>query len=198
MNVECKDFISVFSNVYPEGFCGHLCSEFDRLQELGFGSNRQTSERALKHTKNDTNIMLGVPQHEFQDFNGQSTVSLLGMGMQKCFDTYTKEFSTLADINIVSTALKMQKTSRGGGYHIWHHEQGNDYSSSRCLVYSIYCNTLPETAKGETEFLYQEQTIRPIENTAVIWPAAFTHVHRGNPVYGDYSKYIITGWFYLT
>jgi hypothetical protein len=34
------------------------------------------------------------------------------------------------------------------------------------------------------------------ENLMLIWPAAYTHAHRGNPVYGKNSKYIVTGWFY--
>ena len=59
----------------------------------------------------------------------------------------------------------------------------------------LYLNTLPENANGETEFLYQKRRLSPAENTMVIWPAGFTHPHRGNPVYGDKSKYIITGWF---
>ena len=90
----------------------------------------------------------------------------------------------------------MQKTSSGGGYHVWHGEQGNGENARRGLVYSLYLNTLPEEASGETEFLYQQRKISAKENTIILWPAAFTHAHRGNPVYGENSKYIVTGWFY--
>jgi len=46
---------------------------------------------------------------------------------------------------------------------------------------------------GETEFIYQKDRIKPRKNRLLIWPAAYTHVHRGNPpINGD--KYIITGW----
>ena len=92
--------------------------------------------------------------------------------------------------------MKMQKTSSGGGYHVWHCEQGNDDQARRGIVYSLYLNSLPEEANGETEFLYQQRRIAPVQNTMVLWPASFTHPHRGNPVYGNNSKYIITGWFY--
>jgi hypothetical protein len=56
---------------------------------------------------------------------------------------------------------------------------------------------LGEDSAGETEFLYQKMRIPPQENCTVIWPAAYTHPHRGNVVHGNKSKYIITGWFYL-
>jgi hypothetical protein len=60
----------------------------------------------------------------------------------------------------------------------------------------LYLNTLTAEEAGETEFLYQQRRLRPEENTMVIWPATFTHTHRGNAVFGERSKYIVTGWFY--
>jgi hypothetical protein len=92
--------------------------------------------------------------------------------------------------------MKLQRTVEGGGYHIWHSEQGNGEQANRCLVYLLYLNSLPEKSNGETEFLYQKRRVNPVENTMVIWPAGFTHPHRGNPVYGDTAKYVVTGWFY--
>jgi hypothetical protein len=92
--------------------------------------------------------------------------------------------------------MKMQRTSPGGGYHVWHGEQGNNARAERVLVYMLYLNTLEPDAAGETEFLYQQKRLRPQENTMILWPAAYTHAHRGNVVHGDKDKYIVTGWFY--
>jgi len=196
--VECKDFIAVFKNVCPEGYCSHVIKEFDRLVEEGCASNRRQADNVTTVKKDDLAIEMNWGAAEFNRFENQSTRKIFFDVLQRCFDAYSEQFSTLKEINIRAHSAKMQRTDRGGGYHMWHHEQGNDYSNARCLVYMLYCNTLPEEARGETEFLYQEQTLRPTENTLVIWPAAFTHVHRGNAVYGEHSKYIITGWFYLT
>ena len=92
--------------------------------------------------------------------------------------------------------MKMQRTDPGGGYHVWHGEQGSGVNSGRVLVYSLYLNTLEIEDAGETEFLYQQTRFRPIENTMILWPASYTHAHRGNTVFGNTSKYIVTGWFY--
>ena len=55
----------------------------------------------------------------------------------------------------------------------------------------IYLNDVEEG--GETEFLYQSIRVAPKAGTLLIWPAGFTHTHRGNPpLSGD--KYIATGW----
>jgi hypothetical protein len=92
--------------------------------------------------------------------------------------------------------MKMQRTGPGGGYHVWHAEQGPGTNASRVVAYMLYLNTLSPEEGAETEFLYQKKRLNPVENTMVLWPAAYTHAHRGNPVLGETHKYIVTGWFY--
>jgi hypothetical protein len=134
--------------------------------------------------------------HSAQDFNGAPVTRMFFDGLQRCYDAYTEQFSLLRDGKITGTAMKMQRTDPGGGYHVWHGEQGNGEHADRVLVYMLYLNTLTVEEAGETEFLYQQRRISPQENTMVLWPAAFTHAHRGNTVFGERSKYIVTGWFY--
>lgn len=196
MNIEYKDFIGVFSDVYPERFCEHLIAEFERNRTLGAGTNRKNGEGAEKHVKNDYQIFSNGKNIHFEPFEDKNTVDMFFKGLQHCFEAYGNEFSVVKDVNVKCNNMKMQKTSTGGGYHVWHGEQGNGEQANRGLVYMLYLNTLPTEANGETEFLYQQRRINPVENTMVLWPAAFTHAHRGNPVYGDHTKYIVTGWFY--
>ena len=195
MKYEIQDFIGVFSGVYPEGFCEHLIEEFDRAQKIGAGSDRKKGEGAQKHKKNDYYIFSNGKNLNFEPFRGEKTIDIFFKGLQNCFEVYGDEFSVLNDSNINCKNMKMQKTSPGGGYHVWHCEQGGGDMANRGLVYMLYLNTLPTEANGETEFLYQQRRINPVGNTMVLWPAAFTHAHRGNPVYGDNAKYIVTGWF---
>jgi hypothetical protein len=196
MNAEYKDFIAIYRDVYPEGYCQHLIKEFDRLVESGAGINRQRGEGVLKHRKNDMQLGLNLGVHSAQDFNGISATRMFFDGLQRCYDAYTEQFSVLREGKITGTAMKMQRTDPGGGYHVWHGEQGNGDHAERVLVYMLYLNTLTQEEAGETEFLYQQRRLQPTENTMVLWPAAFTHAHRGNTVFGERSKYIVTGWFY--
>ena len=46
---------------------------------------------------------------------------------------------------------------------------------------------------GETEFLYQQRREQAVEGDVLIFPASYTHTHRGNPPIGN-SKYIATSW----
>jgi hypothetical protein len=196
MNAEYKDFIAIYRDVYPEGYCQHLIKEFDRLVESGAGTNRQRGEGAPKHRKNDMQLGLNFGVHSAQDFNNTPATRMFFDGLQQCYDAYTEQFSVLKEGRITGTAMKMQRTDPGGGYHVWHGEQGNGEHADRVLVYMLYLNTLTQEEAGETEFLYQQRRLQPTENTMVLWPAAFTHAHRGNTVFGERSKYIVTGWFY--
>lgn len=194
MNIKYEDFIGIYQNVYPEGFCEHLIAQFEKNQTLGAGSTRQ-EEGAFKHAKNDVFIFSNASSLVWDLFKDEWPMDIFYNGLQACFRAYSEEFSTLKDVKISTRLAKFQKTSSGGGYHVWHHEQSNDGAANRCLVFMLYLNTLPKEANGETEFLYQEKRISPEKNTMLIWPAGHTHVHRGNPVYGDNNKYVVTGWF---
>ena len=198
MDIKAKynDFIGMYEDVYPDYFCQHLIDEFERLNSTGFCGNRQDSEGIGKSRKQDEFCFLNMKNHVMSPFQENNTERMFLDGLQSCFDDYVKEYDVLQDADLKCTSIKMQKTSPGGGYHIWHSEQGNNESANRGLVYSLYLNTLNDNCAGETEFLYQKLRIPPKENSMVIWPASFTHTHRGNVVHGDESKYIVTGWFY--
>ena len=65
---------------------------------------------------------------------------------------------------------------------------------SRALVYMTYLN---DVSNGGTEFLYQEFKTEARKGLTLIWPAEWTHTHKGI-VSPDKEKYIITGWFNLS
>ena len=204
MKIEHKDYIGYYYDVYPEGYCQHLIDQFNLLKEKGVGSNRQQGpESALKHTKDDYQIFINLLGHGLEPFKWvdeekQSNPSdMFFEGLQRCYDDYSEQYSMLKTHgSIIGSAMKMQRTDPGGGYHIWHSEQGNGAHANRVVVYSLYLNTI-ENEGAETEFLYQKIRVKPRENLMLLWPAAYTHAHRGNPVLGVQSKYIVTGWFYF-
>jgi len=197
MEVRYQDFIGFYDTVYDDYFCTHMINEFERIRTKGHCGNRQDSEGAKKTLKQDEFFFLNMRNHVFSSYNGASAESVFFSGLQNCFDHYVKEYDVISGMNLKCTSVKMQRTDPGSGYHVWHCEQGNDSSANRCLTYIVYLNDLDDDAAGETELLYQRMRIKTRANTAVIFPAAFTHTHRGNVVHGDKPKYIITGWFYL-
>lgn len=80
-----------------------------------------------------------------------------------------------------------------GGFHKFHFERNSIKPPViyRHLVFMTYLNTVNDG--GETEFFYQKLKIKPVKGLTLIWPAEWTHTHRGNPSPKEH-KYIITGW----
>ena len=58
----------------------------------------------------------------------------------------------------------------------------------------VYLNDVDEG--GETEFLYYPRRVKPQAGRVLLFPASFTHSHRGNPPLSN-TKYIMTGWVEL-
>lgn len=200
MKTEYKDFIGIYHDVFEPNFCEHMISQFDILQKNSVGINRLHSENAQHHFKSDYQIFWGLDfsHHHVSNFNNNNPKDYFFSGLQSCFDAYSEKYSILKTMGMHSSSMKMQKSVGGDGYHVWHCEQGPGEASARSLVYIFYMNTIEPEYGGETEFLYQKQRYSPKQNTMLIFPAAYTHTHRGNPVLSDeLSKYIITGWFYL-
>ena len=112
--------------------------------------------------------------------------------LNDCFKCYMKRYSIGFAGPIYNDVFKIHKVRKSEGYHAWHYERGDAENLNRMMVYMTYLEA-PKKG-GETEFLHQSLRIEPIVGRTLIWPAGFTHMHRGNPPL-DGEKMYITGWF---
>ena len=71
MNTKYVDFIGMYDNVFPDGFCSHLISEFEMMMNRGLCGNRQDFEGMQKTEKQDYFIGLNLRYHAMNDFNGK-------------------------------------------------------------------------------------------------------------------------------
>jgi hypothetical protein len=189
MNVTVKQFVGIFENAFSKEYCEGLIKAYETAIEAGFGRTRQQDEDFTKLQKADTQLYnnvgnIQIPIGNVTEFNE--------IFWGKCYPLYEEQFAPLKDSGHHSSySFKMQKTNLREGYHIWHYESGNRQISNRLLTWMVYLNDVEEG--GETEFLYQSMRVKPKQGTLLIWPAAFTHTHRGNPPLSN-EKYIVTGW----
>lgn len=116
--------------------------------------------------------------------------------LQEVCEQYKKkyEFCDRGAAWSIKDAVKIQKYKPGEAYYAWHFEREymQDMMGSRHLVFLTYLNDV--TDDGETEFYYQGVKIRPQKGLTLIWPADWTHTHRGVASMSQ-TKYIITGWY---
>ena len=105
---------------------------------------------------------------------------------------YNLDSTRIGGPHLSSYTFKIHKVKEGQGYHEWHYEDVDTQGLRRALAWMTYLK-VPEEG-GETEFLHQSKRIKPMVGRTLIWPAYFTHLHRGNPPLKG-EKYYITGWF---
>lgn len=107
------------------------------------------------------------------------------------YDYNSLDYDAMYDFQFINPIGKIQRTLPSEGYHIWHCEHEPKLTNGRFLAWSVFLNDVEEG--GETEFLYQSLRFSPKKGQALLWPAYFTHMHRGNPPLKG-EKYIATGW----
>lgn len=205
--IHFEDDILIMDNAFPKDYCPRLISEIERLFSVGAGQYRHEPEM-LKNDqsipldtyigKNNEKILNLRPYNLLPyDKEGREFQDVFFHNLQQAYNLYIKKYSVLTEFNLAAKHFKAQKTYPGGGYHIWHYEHAPlPEQVSRVLVYILYLNTIPVENQGDTQFLYKKRSVQPVENRLVVWPAHFTHAHRGNLLMGEEPKYIITGWFH--
>ena len=188
------DFIKIYENAFSKEYCEKAIKYFNFMDECKFTFTRQETEDAARTKKEDTSL-IGHKSHLFElDFNkcGDLFLEFNAKLWADFYPKYAEEFAVLKESDKhYSFVYKIQKTPIGGGYHIWHYETSNRERCNRLLAWALYLNDVEEG--GETEFLYQHKRIKAKQGTFVLFPASFTHTHRGNPPISN-DKYIVTGW----
>jgi hypothetical protein len=119
--------------------------------------------------------------------------------LNKCIDKYKEKWpncNNIVDSWRICEAINIQKYDPGQGYKAVHCERSEAKNPivQRFLVFMTYLNDVNDS--GETEFVHQKRLIKPVKGKTVIWPAEWTHAHRGI-VSNSETKYIVTGWISL-
>ena len=185
MQFERDGFIGIFENAIEKDYCDSLIEYFNLK-----GNRFINPTQGLKHDNDMTEMFLDDPRTLY-DIHPSYVDHFFEVLWKKIFPVYLNEFSTLANMHMQGHGLKMKKIKPGGGFHNWHYESIGE-RSPRKVVVQLYLNDIEEA--GETEFLYQNKRISPKQSRMLLWPADWTHAHRGNPPIGKEVKYILTTW----
>lgn len=185
------NFIEIYHNTISSEQCNNIIGYFEQMRSSNLVFSRQDLRDGEPHQKNDESIFLTQPE-TYLLHQTHPILKLLVDSVHDCYNQYAKKFSVLKESKLHGiSSIKLQKTEIGGGYHKWHYENNGASEASRFLAFTVYLNNVKEG--GETEYLYQSLRVPCKQGTIAIWPAAFTHPHRGNPPLSN-QKYIATGW----
>ena len=177
------ELIRRYTGAFSPEECQKLMSYIDDFEN----SNLLIYDTDNLHQKDDKTI--NISNYSFPAYSQLSTDIL--SKFKPCVDEYIQSVSVLKDYRFLLYDVKVKKIPIGGGFHSWHFEDGSISYCQRKFVVQLYLND--NFQGGETEFLYQNRREIPKQGDVLIFPAGFTHTHRGNPPIGG-TKYIVTSW----
>ncbi len=171
--------------------------KMDFMQSLGAegtqpiaGSDRSNMERVRRADDVDFPLSASLGMQYPQ------MISQICALLQTAFMYYVRRWPYLTTHGEFSVPwLKYHIVKPEGGYHAIHSEWSTDRPDfNRILVWHLALTTHQD--QGELEFVYQRKRIQARAGQLVMWPAYFTHAHRGN-ILREGEKHYITGWFYI-
>ncbi len=175
-----------FLEVYPNALSKDKCDSIIKLFEQ---DDRKEPGRIASGVDTDnkvsTDLLCNFIDKDFKEYND---IILESIGITIALYRQKYHFLEFCDTWNISGEYNIQRYNDGDGFFKPHCEQGG-YVPYRMLAWMIY---LTDSLSG-TEFPYQNTILEAKRGNMAVWPAAWTHPHKGQtPNRGH--KYIITGW----
>jgi len=109
------------------------------------------------------------------------------------YKDYNDQWPFLASMvkKIEIGSFNIGKYIAGQHFQKVHTERSSLGNLHRLFAFMTYLNDVKDG--GSTYFTHYDLDIKPVKGLTLIWPAEWTHAHKGN-IINSGSKYIITGW----
>ena len=116
--------------------------------------------------------------------------------LHNCYLDYQEQWPFLKDkISTVDIpTFNIQRYNPGDHFSHIHTERSSLNSLHRVFAWMTYLNDVDDG--GNTHFTHYDLKIKPEIGKTLIWPAEWTHAHRGE-ILNNGVKYIITGWMHF-
>ena len=186
MNFFHNDFIEKYPKLLDKQTCERIIS---------ISEEKQINAGAPKYIKGVDRNIKDCCQISFYFDNCDLVSNFIYTPLRKCLKHYFDKFNKDAVMgwSKIYNGYNIQKYHPGQAYHKLHCENsGYDKPLlNRNLAWMIYLNNVNDG--GETYFPLQKRKLKPKQGDLYIWPAYFTHPHKGL-ISKTQTKYIVTGW----
>lgn len=153
--------------------------------------------RVNEHIKMSTDLNCELDP-DLQKYEDSDIIDTIRDGLFKTVSEYVWNRYPFLDqyVNswMVDSSFNIQCYYPGQGYYGLHCENASK-NNDRFLAWMIYLNDVDDG--GGTEFTNQKIRLKAREGVCYVWPAGWTHMHRGI-VSKTQTKYIATGWYSYT
>ena len=125
--------------------------------------------------------------------NDNTCINVYLQNLLECYKSYKETWPFLNSCfeKLDIGPFNIQKYDPGGHFAKIHSERTSLEHLHRLFAFMTYLND--DFDGGKTIFTHFDLDIKPVTGRTMIWPAEWTHAHKGDVVTKG-SKYIITGW----
>ena len=174
----------------PTSICDDLIDYF----ELNQGKQRRgmTGSGQDINTKNSMDITI-LPK-DLKSPGNEVFIEYFN-ALFSCHKDYLSQWPFLKPLvkNLHLGIFNLQRYQSGQHFQKIHTERSSKESLHRIFAWMTYLNNVNIEDGGSTHFIHYDIEVRPRKGLTLIWPADWTHAHKGN-IINKGSKYIITGW----
>ena len=174
----------------PLSICDELIAYFElnknkqKIGVSGVGKNLDV--------KNSTDIRIAPKDMKLP---GNEIFEEYFHNLYSCYQDYVTEWPFLTTFaeNLQISDFNLQRYQSGQHFQQLHTERSSLETLHRVFAWMTYLNDVDEEDGGSTFFSHYDLAIQPRKGLTLIWPAEWTHAHKGNVLKAD-NKYVITGW----
>ncbi|WP_236068770.1 2OG-Fe(II) oxygenase [Prochlorococcus marinus] len=178
--------------IEPLSICDDIIHNFETKNRSNQAPGNAGEGEVNLAQKNSRDV--SIAPRDFDSAGNEIFVSYLQI-LTTCYQDYADQWPFLKEA-IPSLDI--------GVFNIQRYEAGQHFNkvhTERCLTnmerefaFMTYLNDVEDG--GSTYFCHYDIQIQPKKGLTMIWPAMWTHAHKGNVVQSG-KKYIITGWMDL-
>ena len=177
----------------PLSICDDLIAYFElnkQKQTKGVTADGENLE-----SKNSTDITI---QPKDIKLPGNEVFEKYLQTLFSCYREYVTEWPflmTFAEYLQIGS-FNLQRYENGQHFQKTHAERTSLNSLHRVFAWMTYLNDVDKKDGGSTFFSHYGIEVQPRRGLTLIWPAEWTHAHKGNLLKAN-RKYIITGWMHF-
>lgn len=178
-------------NINNNNLCSKIIEFFEKRKDLQkIGEAYSGKDEKVKKSIDITVHPRDLNQKGFED------IKLYMEYLHECHEDYKSQWPFIRNNlnNLHIPSFNIQKYEKGGHFNQMHCERGSPRSMHRVFAWMTYLNDVDDG--GATYFEHYKLRIKPIKGKTLIWPAEWTHAHRGE-VLTKGLKYIVTGWMHF-
>ena len=174
----------------PLSICDELIDYFESNQSqqlIGL-----TGDGKDLDTKNSTDITISPKDIKL---SGNEVFEKYFQNLFSCYQDYVTEWPFLGEFaaKLEIGCFNLQRYQKGQHFQKVHTARSSLDTLHRLFAWMTYLNDVDQEDGGSTLFTHYDLAIQPRKGLTLIWPAEWTHAHKGNVLKAG-SKFIITGW----